>query len=117
MTDEIVDEMNRELRGHVFYPPADAVAGIPGLYGTEKVPLDEKVIHLHYFVGRCDWWLVEYDPKERRGFGYACLGDPICAEWGYVDLTELERIQVGPFVVERDLYWTPCKAGEANLPD
>ncbi len=116
MTDEIVDEVNRELRGHVFYPPADALAAVPALYGTEKVPLDDKVIHLHYFVGSCDWWLVEYDPKERMGFGYVCLGDPINAEWGYVDLTELERIEVGPFVVERDLHWTPCRAGEANLP-
>ncbi len=48
MTDEIVDETNRELRGHVFYPPADAVEGVPGLYETKKVPLDEKVIHLHF---------------------------------------------------------------------
>ncbi len=116
MTDEIVDETNRELRGHAFYPPADAVAGIPGLYGTEKVPLDEKVIHLHFFVGACDWWLVEYDPKERQGFGYVCLGDPHMAEWGYVDLVELERIQAGPLVVERDLYWTPCTVGRADLP-
>ncbi len=46
MTDETVDENNREQRGHVFYPPADAVAGIPGLYGTESTPLEEKVIHL-----------------------------------------------------------------------
>ncbi len=26
MTDETADEINREQRGHVFYPPADAVA-------------------------------------------------------------------------------------------
>ncbi len=89
---------------------------MPALYGTEEVPLDERVIHLHYFVGRCDWWLVEYDPKERQAFGYACLGDPHMAEWGYVDLTELERIQVDQVVVERDLHWTPRKAKEANLP-
>ena len=41
-----------------------------------------------------DWWLVEYDTEDRIAWGYACLGDPGCAEWGYVSLTELEAITV-----------------------
>ncbi len=105
-------------RGHPFYPPAELAVTIPALYATENVPCAAKTIHLHYFAGGCDWWLAEYDPATGRGFGYVCLGDPQCAEWGYVDLAELEEVSVarGLVIVERDLHWTPTRAGEIDLP-
>lgn len=125
------DVSRNQWRGHDFWPPDDQLAEMPRLYGTEAVPLAEKLIKLHYFVGACDWWLVEYDPAERIGWGYACLGDPQCAEWGYVPLDELEAIfrpphfisahagvsgMVPPLIVERDLYWTPRPVKEVKLP-
>jgi hypothetical protein len=67
-------------------------------------------------VGGCDWWLVEYDPDQHLGFGYVSLGDPSCAEWGYVSLAELEAVWINHFVVERDLQWTPKRAKEVRLP-
>ena len=124
-------ERYRDERGHAFYPPASMVRKIPPLYATDGTPLAERVIWLHYFAGACDWWLVEYDPAEKIGFGYACLGDPMCAEWGYVPLDELEiiyePIRFEPFpdglwglrppvIVERDLYWQPVPVREAALP-
>ena len=57
------------------------------------MPVADKLIVVHYYLGACHWWLVEYDPDERRGFGYVCLGDPINAEWGYVSLDELEQLE------------------------
>ncbi len=119
------------LRGHDFWPTPKELARLPRLYATESVPLGERVIWLHYFAGACNWWLVEYDPAERRAFGYVCLGDPTCAEWGYVSLDELEAIHTSgrwltvdqglahvlpPTVVERDLWWTLKRVREADLP-
>ena len=74
-------ERHRTVRGHHFYPPAEVLARIPGLYGTEPVPTGDKTIWLHYFAGPCDWWVAEYDPASGDAFGYACLGDPDNAEW------------------------------------
>jgi Protein of unknown function (DUF2958) len=92
---------------------------IPPLYGTEKQMNAAKVIYLHYFVAGCDWWITELDPDEMLAFGYACLGDPIMAEWGYVDLKEVEPIVIHigqlPLVVERDLNWVPRRVSERDL--
>jgi hypothetical protein len=109
-------ELYRGLRGHRFYPTADELWDVPRLYKTESVPVAEKVIHLHFFIFGCDWWLVEYDPDQYLGFGYVCLGDAHNAEWGYVSLGELEAVSVNGFTVERDLYWTPKAAKEVRLP-
>jgi hypothetical protein len=111
-------DTQRDRRGHDFYPPTGQAATIPGSNGTEDVPVGDKVLHLHYFAGGCDWWIAEYDPATGEAFGYACLGDPECAEWGYLDLSELEQVNVrgGLLIVERDLYWTPTRAADAGLP-
>jgi Protein of unknown function (DUF2958) len=109
-------ETQRARRGHDFYPPTGAA--IPALYDTDGQPFAAKMLHLHYFLGGCDWWLAEYDPDSGTGFGYACLADPHNAEWGYLSLPELEavRVQRGLGLVERDLGWTPTRADQADLP-
>jgi hypothetical protein len=93
-------------------------AAIPPLYGTEDVPVGEKVLHLHYFAAACDWWITEYDPATGTAFGYTSLGDPASAEWGYLHLPELEQVNVrfGFLIVERDMHWTPVRAADAGLP-
>lgn len=72
---------------------------------------DQAVVHLHYFTGGCDWWITERDMEEvqHQAFGYADLGDPMCAELGYISIVEL--IQVG---AEIDLHWTPKTLGEVR---
>lgn len=123
-------EFHRTQRGHAFYPTADELQRIPALYATETQRTPDKVVWLHYFVASSDWWLIEYDPDDRIGFGYVCLGgDEQSAEWGNVSLAELERIfREGQFhrtgagrivprlIVERDLHWTPRPVSECNLP-
>ncbi len=78
ITEQDLPEPHRDWRGHDFWPPARALEAIPGLYGTERVAARDKVVHLHYFLGACDWWVVELDRTERPGlaFEFACLGDP-----------------------------------------
>jgi hypothetical protein len=116
------------VRGHQFMPPLDEIE-VPVLYSTESVLLDDKRFVLHYFTGSADWWLAELDPTEWLGFGFANLGDPANAEWGYVSLIELGELYLPgevytkelpdggtrvmiqpPTVVERDLYWEPALA-------
>jgi hypothetical protein len=111
-------ETQRVRRGHDFYPDAEQATAIPPLYGTEDTPAAGKVLHLHYFAAACDWWIAEYDPATGEAFGYACLGDPQNAEWGYLHLPELEQVNVasGLLIVERDLDWTPVRAADATLP-
>ncbi|MCX6399245.1 MAG: DUF2958 domain-containing protein [Propionibacteriales bacterium] len=100
-----------ELRGHDWFPAQDVLGGVPALYATENTKPADTIIHLHYFVGACDWWIAELDADRRIAFGYANLGDPHGAEWGYTDLHELRALLVRPQGiarwVERDLSWTP----------
>ena len=128
------DFERRRRRGHDFWPSDEELQAMPKLYATERTPLRDRVVRWHYFTtgAACDWWLIEYDPETRDGFGYACLGgDHQNAEWGYVSLDELERLErpgqlqstedggawlLPHVIVERDLHWRPRKASECDLP-
>ena len=94
--------------------PSDAELGrMPVLYETENVPLNDKMIYQHYFMGSCDWYMAEYDPNDRLFFGYAILNaDHQNAEWGYTSLDELADINVRGIEVDRDLHWVPKRFGE-----
>ena len=66
--------------------------------------------HLHYFIGGCDWWIVEKDSDpdhagQVQAFGIADLG--MGAELGYISIPEL--LENG---AELDLYFTPKRMGE-----
>lgn len=85
---------------------------IPELYKTENIPAKDKMIHEHFFLFECDWYIAEYDPKSDIFFGYVILnGDYQNAEWGYVDYSELRDLNIGGFEVSRDMDWYPKKAG------
>jgi len=93
-------------------PSPSDLAKIPKPYSTEKIPLMEKMIYGHFFIGESDWYVAEYNPADRVYFGYAILNqDYQNAEWGYFAHDELAAIRVGGIEVDRDLHWTPTKAG------
>ena len=105
-------ELNREIRGHDFYP--GNLDEIPPLYATEHIPLADKVTYLHYFVrgGEGSWYVFEVD-RDRDlacfAFGWADLG---FGELGLFDLVALESVLIErpgipPLIAERDLDWTP----------
>lgn len=116
--------------GMSLLPPPEVLDKIPPLYGTEATPTDETVIWAHYFLLAADWWIAELDPESGMAFGYACLGDPGLAEWGYVSLVELSQLVASPrhpisvngelveievdLVVERELDWRPVKVSECE---
>lgn len=84
-------------------PTQERLDRIPRLYETEKIPLQDKVVHLHFFLGGSDWYIVEYDGDDLF-FGYAILnGDLECAEWGYVSFNELQSIKIGALEIDCEL--------------
>lgn len=45
------------------------------------MPLAEKIIYLHFFIGACDWYVAELDDDTWESFGYTDLGEAQNAEW------------------------------------
>ena len=95
-------------------PNSEVLSQLPGLYQTEKIPTADKIIHLHFFLGGCDWYIAEYDGQDLM-FGFAILnGDTHNAEWGYVSLAELKEISIHGLEVDQDIYWRPKKAKDVD---
>ena len=87
---------------------------IPPLYSTESTPAEVKVVCARLFAlaSAATWYIAEFDPEEQLAFGYADLGDPTCAEWGYIDLRELESLRwLGVPRVELDRHFTSTRFG------
>ncbi|MBN1516630.1 DUF2958 domain-containing protein [Candidatus Sumerlaeota bacterium] len=90
-------------------PTERQLSALPSLYSTENVPLEEKIIHMHFFLGGCDWFMAEYDPTDRLFFGYVILNDDLeNAEWGYTSFDEMRSIRTRHGLeIDRDLHWHP----------
>ncbi len=89
-----------------------AALNIPPLYATEATPAEDKVVCARLFAlaSAVTWCIAEFDPEQGLAFGYADLGDPTCAEWGYIDLRELESLRwLDVPRVELDLHFTPTR--------
>jgi hypothetical protein len=97
-------------------PIQEELDRIPRLYQTEDIPLKDKLIHLHFFIGSCNWFIAEYDGEDLF-WGYACLnGDHLNAEWGYISFIELKDVKVhGWLEIDRDINWQIRKASEIDL--
>ena len=96
-------------------PSDDELYRMPRLYETEGTPLEDKIIHQHYFIGSSDWYMAEYDPADRQFFGYVILNnDHEMAEWGYSSLDELVDLNVCGIEVDRDLHWKPTRFEDIN---
>jgi len=94
-------------------PSKEELANIPAFYSTEEVPLKEKIIWMHFFIGGCDWYVAEYDPESQIFFGFVILnGDYDNAEWGDFSLQELCDLKVKFLEVDKDCHWIPKKAIE-----
>ena len=69
----------------------------------EHIPVTAKLFDP---MGRFTFYMTEYDPEDRRAFGWVVspLG-PDCDELGYVSIAELEELS-GAHWIERDMYFT-----------
>jgi hypothetical protein len=93
-------------------PAKEHLTRIPKLYATEGVPEREKVIHLHFFIGGCDWYAAEFDGEDIF-FGFCILNkDYEMAEWGYISFTEMKEISVNGIEIDCEVNWRPRRAVE-----
>jgi len=74
----------------VQFLTADARRNLPGLYATEKVGFDDKVMHVKFFnpYGDGSWFACEFDGSDIM-FGAVVMRGEV--EWGYFSLAEMER--------------------------
>ena len=90
---------------------------IPRIYESGIIPtatpLEERLVHLHFFIGGFDWYAIEFDGEDLF-FGFANLGDDLNAEWGYFSFSELKSIAVSGIQVDCELlkYFRPRPARE-----
>jgi len=97
-------------------PTKERLARIPKLYETEDVRLQNKTVHLHFFMGGCDWYIVEYDGHDLF-WGYAILNSDFeMAEWGYVSFNEIRAINLSGLEVDcvLEAYFETQKASEID---
>jgi len=95
-------------------PSEERLKRIPRLYETENQELKDKLIHLHFFIAGCDWYIAEYDGEDLF-WGYAILNeDHENAEWGYVSFSELKALKLKWLEVDCELeeFWKVKKASE-----
>jgi DUF2958 family protein len=91
-------------------PTKKQLEKLPRLYETEETPLKDKIIHMHFFILGCDWFVTEFDGKDIF-FGYAILNcDDENAEWGYISLKELKDLSVNGIEIDREIHWEPKPA-------
>jgi len=87
---------------------------LPKLYAQDGVK--DPMVYLKLFnpVGAGTWYITEWDGEDTF-FGFADLGDPACAEFGYISKSELEslRLPMG-MSIERDAWWSPKPLSEAK---
>ncbi len=83
---------------------------------AENTPLEERVIHMHFFLGASDRYVAAYDPQRQMFFGYVIPNnDYEKAGWGQFSLEELDRLRLDPDVeVVRNLDWKPKRAMDVD---
>ena len=108
----IIDGMMGEEGDH-FVELIDRIhatwQAMPKTYETDAQG-HAALAHLHYFIGGCDWWIVEKDADpdhagQVQAFGIADLG--MGPELGYISIPEL--LENG---AELDLYFETKTIGE-----
>lgn len=89
-------------------PTIEQLNELPRLRETEHVEPEEKIVHLHFTVEQCHWWVIEWDGQDTF-FGFVLLyGIDKYARFGLFQFSELQEIKVaGLFEVVNDPYWIP----------
>ena len=99
-------------------PSKKRLSKIPKLYETENLPLKDKLIYLHFFIGGSEWFICEYDGEDLM-FGFCILNNDLeMAEWGYVSFSELKSIKVNGWLeidCELEDLWEVRKSSEIEV--
>ena len=99
-------------------PTKKRLSKIPTLLETEHVPLEEKLIFLHFFIGGSHWYAAEFDGTDFF-FGYVVQNsDYQNGEWGYFRFSELKKIRIAGRIevdCEREESWRIRKTSEIKM--
>jgi len=89
------------------------IIGLPGLHATLDVPFPERLVQMHFLRENGEWFAVEYDPMQRRFYGYIDVR-PGTSYWGFFDLDEVMDCWIPSLSpeAELDLDWQPKKVKE-----
>ena len=110
---EVITDAMMGEEGDAFIEIIDRIhatwQAMPKTYETDGQGRD-ALARLHYFIGGCDWWIVEKDADpdgagQVQAFGIADLG--MGRELGYISIPEL--LENG---AELDLYFNAKTIGE-----
>lgn len=110
---EQVEDDNQEENANNLMP--DSLSRqLPKLYATEKQLIGDRTAYARYFfpMGAYTAYLLEYNPKERLGFGTVTMG--YGWELGYLSLDEMAEVKVYGLGIERDLYFDPTPLHEIS---
>lgn len=95
-------------------PTKQDLSQIPPLYSDEEAELKNRIIHAHFFLGGCDWYVIEFDGNDLF-FGFAILNDDYqMAEWGYFSLSDLSSLKYAFMEVDFDAHWKKRPAKEVD---
>lgn len=90
--------------------PADIVGNIPKLAATSDDP--DPTLHIKLFTpdSGFTWYVAEYDPESRIGYGFVIGPFP---EWGTFSFDEIRKLRGSlGLPVERDLHFSPCPSSQ-----
>ena len=87
-------------------------SGLPPLYTTEDDNEPVARVKLFFPAGHYTAFLTEYDPETKTGFGW-CEAVPGGGELGYIDVNELEEIEIRGLKIERDEQFRPRPLSQA----
>jgi len=91
---------------------AERVNTMPHTYQTDG-QRDQAIVHLHYFKGGADWYIIEKDMIEdepqHQAYGVADIGFGLSGG-GYISIDELTQ-DIG---AELDLHFTPKTLAEVK---
>ena len=85
---------------------------LPSTEEARSVKPEDRIIHMHFFLGGCDWYAAGFDPDTHLLYGFVILNsDYECGEWGDFSFDELIGARAHKILeIDRDLYWTPKRA-------
>jgi len=87
-------------------PSKQKLNRLPNMYSTEEIPVKEKLVYLHFFIGNTDFYICEFNGTDAL-WGFVILnGDMEMAEFGYINYEEIKSIRVNGWQeIECDQYW------------
>ncbi len=91
------------------------IKGLPRFHGTLDAPFPERIVQMHFLRENGEWFAVEYDPEQRRFYGYIDVR-PGTPHWGFFSLDEVMDCWIPSLSpeAELDLDWQPKKAKEVS---